>query len=48
MFVGSWDAHPKAACEIQSASLAFDRPVDGIFASDHFGVMADIAGSVPS
>jgi hypothetical protein len=23
-------------------SLAFDQPVDGIFASDHFGVVADL------
>lgn len=42
VFVGSWDAHPKAFCEIQSASLGFDRPVDGIWASDHFGVVADL------
>jgi endonuclease/exonuclease/phosphatase family metal-dependent hydrolase len=42
IFVGSWDAHPKAACEIQAASLAFERPVDGVWASDHFGVVADL------
>jgi endonuclease/exonuclease/phosphatase family metal-dependent hydrolase len=42
IFVGSWDAHPKAVCEIQAASLAFDRPVDGVWASDHFGVVADL------
>jgi len=43
VFVGSWDAHPKAACEIQAVSLAFDRPVEGIWASDHFDVVADLA-----
>ena len=42
VFTGSWDAHPKAACEITAVSLAFDQPVDGIFASDHFGVVADL------
>ena len=42
LFVGCWDAHPKAVCEIQAASLAFDRPLDGIWASDHFGVVADL------
>ena len=42
VFVGSWDAHPKAACEVRAASLAFDQPVDGIWLSDHFGVVADL------
>lgn len=42
VFVGSWDAHPKTACEIQSAALGFDRPVDGIWPSDHFGVVVDL------
>jgi endonuclease/exonuclease/phosphatase family metal-dependent hydrolase len=42
VFVGSWDAHPKAVCEIRSASLGFDQPADGIWASDHFGVVADL------
>lgn len=42
IFVGSWDAHPKAQAQIQSAELAFDRAVDGIWASDHFGVVADL------
>lgn len=49
IFVGSWDAHPHAACEIQAASLAFDQPVDGVWLSDHFGVVADLEiSAVPS
>jgi len=42
VFVGSWDAHPTAHCRTQAAQLAFDRPVDGIWPSDHLGVMVDI------
>lgn len=42
VLVGSWDAHPKARAEIQSAELVFDRPVDGIWLSDHYGVCVDI------
>ncbi|KRR19820.1 hypothetical protein CQ14_38910 [Bradyrhizobium lablabi] len=42
VFVGSWDAHPKATCEVRAASLAFDQPVDGVWLSDHFGVVADL------
>lgn len=42
VFVGSWHAHPKARCHIETAALAFDRPVDGIWASDHFGVVVDV------
>jgi len=42
VLVGSWDAHPKGRAEIKSAELVFDRPVDGIWPSDHFGVMVDL------
>jgi endonuclease/exonuclease/phosphatase family metal-dependent hydrolase len=42
VLVGSWDAHPKAYAHIQSAALAFDQPVDGVWPSDHFGVVADL------
>jgi len=42
VFVGSWHAHPKAHCQVRAASLAFDQPDDGIWASDHFGVIADL------
>jgi hypothetical protein len=27
VFVGSWDFHPKARAQIQSAMLAFDKPI---------------------
>jgi endonuclease/exonuclease/phosphatase family metal-dependent hydrolase len=33
--------------EIESCSLAFAEPVDGVWASDHFGVVARISGSAP-
>src|SRR6266496_989921 len=36
VFVGSWGAHPRAHARVRTAALAFDRPVDGIWASDHF------------
>jgi endonuclease/exonuclease/phosphatase family metal-dependent hydrolase len=42
VFVGSWNAHPKAHCIINSAELAFDQPVDGIWASDHYGVLVNL------
>jgi endonuclease/exonuclease/phosphatase family metal-dependent hydrolase len=42
VFVGSRHAHPAAPCRILSAALAFDQPVDGIWASDHFGVVVDL------
>lgn len=42
VLVGSWDAHPKAYARVQSAQLAFDRPVGGLWASDHFGVVVDL------
>ena len=42
VFVGSWDAHPNAYGHIQTASLAFDQPIDGVYMSDHFGVLVDL------
>jgi endonuclease/exonuclease/phosphatase family metal-dependent hydrolase len=42
VFVGSWDAHPRARCRVQTARLAFDRPVGGVWPSDHFGVVVDV------
>ena len=42
VFVGSWHAHPDAYCRIEAATLAFDQPTDGIWPSDHFGVVADV------
>jgi endonuclease/exonuclease/phosphatase family metal-dependent hydrolase len=42
VFIGGWDAHPKAHCRVLSAALAFDKPSDGIWPSDHFGVVVDV------
>jgi endonuclease/exonuclease/phosphatase family metal-dependent hydrolase len=42
VFVGSWYAHPKAHCYIESAKLEFDRPIDGIWVSDHYGVSVNL------
>jgi endonuclease/exonuclease/phosphatase family metal-dependent hydrolase len=42
VFVGSWHAHPHAHCHIRAATLAFDQPIDGVWASDHFGVVVDL------
>jgi endonuclease/exonuclease/phosphatase family metal-dependent hydrolase len=42
VFAGSWHAHPEAHCRIQTAQLAFDRPTDGLWLSDHFGVVVDV------
>jgi endonuclease/exonuclease/phosphatase family metal-dependent hydrolase len=42
VFVGSWYAHPNAHCYINSAELALDQPVDGTWASDHYGVVVDL------
>jgi endonuclease/exonuclease/phosphatase family metal-dependent hydrolase len=42
VFVGSWDTHPKAFCRVEAAALAFDQPIDGIWVSDHFGVVVDL------
>jgi endonuclease/exonuclease/phosphatase family metal-dependent hydrolase len=42
VFVGSWEAHPKAHARVQAARLAFDKPVGDIWLSDHFGLVVDI------
>jgi endonuclease/exonuclease/phosphatase family metal-dependent hydrolase len=42
VFVGSWDAHPHANCRIHREELAFNQPSDGIWASDHFGVLVNL------
>jgi hypothetical protein len=31
-----------ARAEVRRATLAFERPVEGIWASDHYGVMVDL------
>lgn len=42
VFIGSWDAHPKAHAHVRSAALAFAEPTDGVWPSDHFGVVVDL------
>lgn len=42
ILIGSWHAHPAARAEVQTARLVADRPEEGIWASDHFGVCADL------
>jgi endonuclease/exonuclease/phosphatase family metal-dependent hydrolase len=42
VLVGGWDAHPKGRAEVQSAEVVFGQPTDGIWPSDHYGVMVDI------
>jgi endonuclease/exonuclease/phosphatase family metal-dependent hydrolase len=42
VFVGSAHAHPAARAEILAARLVADRPVDGIWLSDHAGVLVDL------
>jgi endonuclease/exonuclease/phosphatase family metal-dependent hydrolase len=42
VFVGSWPAHSGARCTIRAAKLAFDEPLDGVWASDHFGVLVEL------
>jgi hypothetical protein len=42
VFVGSAHAHPAARVRILHARLVGDRPVDGIWLSDHAGVLVDL------
>jgi endonuclease/exonuclease/phosphatase family metal-dependent hydrolase len=42
VFIGGWDAHPKAHARVETAKLAFDQPIDGVWASDHFGIVVDL------
>jgi endonuclease/exonuclease/phosphatase family metal-dependent hydrolase len=42
VLVGSWHAHPKAHCRVESVRLAFDEPVDDVWPSDHCGVLAEV------
>ncbi len=42
VLVGSWEAHPKGRAEVLSAECVFNYPVDGLWPSDHYGVMVDI------
>ena len=42
ILIGSWHAHPHASARVHRASLVFNQPADGIWPSDHFGVLAEI------
>lgn len=42
VFVGGWDAHPGAHARVESARLLFAEPVDGVWLSDHFGVLVEL------
>ncbi|UGT42244.1 endonuclease/exonuclease/phosphatase family protein [Nocardia yamanashiensis] len=42
VLVGAPWAHPKAYARVRAAELVFDAPGDGVWASDHFGVLADL------
>jgi endonuclease/exonuclease/phosphatase family metal-dependent hydrolase len=42
VFVGGWDAHPDARASVESARLVLDEPADGVWLSDHYGVLADL------
>jgi endonuclease/exonuclease/phosphatase family metal-dependent hydrolase len=42
VFVGSARAHPRARARILAALLVGDRPVDGVWLSDHAGVLVDL------
>jgi len=46
VLVGGRDAHPHISARVREASLAFDRPIDGVWPSDHFGVLVtlDVTG----
>ncbi len=46
IFVGGWDAHPKARATVRNTKLVFDEPVDGVWLSDHYGLCSDIEFSV--
>jgi endonuclease/exonuclease/phosphatase family metal-dependent hydrolase len=42
VFIGSWHQHRGAACQVRSAAVAFNQPIDGVWASDHYGVVVDV------
>ena len=42
IFIGSWHEHRDTYCQVRSATIAFDQPIDGVWASDHFGVIVDV------
>ncbi|MFI5955305.1 endonuclease/exonuclease/phosphatase family protein [Cryptosporangium sp. NPDC051539] len=42
VFVGSPHSHPDARARILGVELVGDRPVDGVWLSDHYGVLAEL------
>lgn len=42
VLIGSWHAHPQARAEVVAAELAFSQPVDGLQASDHYGLLVEL------
>jgi hypothetical protein len=42
VFIGSWHAHPQARAHISRAELRFHEPGNGVWASDDYGVVADV------
>jgi endonuclease/exonuclease/phosphatase family metal-dependent hydrolase len=46
IFVGSVHSHPDARAQVVHAELVGDAPIDGVWLSDHFGVLADLDYSV--
>jgi endonuclease/exonuclease/phosphatase family metal-dependent hydrolase len=42
VLVGGWDAHPRASCRVVSAERVFDAPVDGVWLSDHYGLLVEL------
>ena len=42
VFIGSWHQHRTAYCQVRSAIVVFDQPIDGVWASDHYGVVVDV------
>jgi endonuclease/exonuclease/phosphatase family metal-dependent hydrolase len=48
VFVGSVQEHPGAAARITAARLVGDGPVDGVWLSDHAGVVVDLELRTPA
>ncbi|MFI7060374.1 endonuclease/exonuclease/phosphatase family protein [Kribbella sp. NPDC050124] len=42
IFVGSAHSHPEARARVMHAELVGDAPIDDVWLSDHFGVLADL------
>lgn len=42
VLVGSWHAHPTARAEVAAATLVLDHEIDGVQASDHYGLLVEL------